>query len=520
MSLVVRVIAPIGRDAELITEALRRNGLAAEAYKDFHVLLQRMETEQIGPLLLAEEALNPTLIRDLGERIRKQPTWSDLPVLILTSSGRETSQSNQLEHRLSPLGSPVLLERPIRTVTLVSSVRAAIRARERQYEIHHAFGERDSALAELRQEQETLQVMLDNLPVGILLAKPSGEIVLGNRSVERILRHPLLPTPDVESHGKWVAFHPDGHRMRGEEYPLPRAMKFGHPIPPEDYLYSRGDGTLAWVRLAAAPVFNEQGRVSGGVVAISDIDQQKRAESALRQSEKLAAVGRLAASISHEINNPLEAVTNLLYLLEQATKDQKVRHFVDMAQEELSRVSQIVTHTLRFHRQSTRPRIITPEELLEPTLGLYRARLRNLHIDLEMQHHVAGDVVCYEGDIRQVLNNLIANAIDSMRSGGRLLVRTSRAFLWRSGIRGVRITVADTGHGIPPAVKSHIFEPFYTTKGNSGTGLGLWISKDIVSKHHGRLQIRSCTGETRSGTVVSLFLPAEEDEESSSHAPE
>ena len=510
MNLVVRVIAPIGRDAELITEALRQNGLAAEACNDLYGLLQGIETQQVGPLLLAEEALNPASIRALGERMQGQPTWSDLPVLILTSSGRETPQSRELERRLSPLGSPVLLERPIRTVTLVSSVRAAIRARQRQYEIHDAFGERDSALAELKQERETLQVMLDNLPVGVLLAKPSGEIILGNRSVEQICRHPLLPTPDIESHAKWVAFHPDGHRMRGEEYPLPRAMKIGHSIPPEDYLYSRGDGTLGWVRLAAAPVLNQQGKVTGGVVAISDIDQQKRAESALRQSEKLAAVGRLAASISHEINNPLEAVTNLLYLLEQATQDQKIRQFVDMAQEELSRVSQIVTHTLRFHRQSTRPRVITPEELLEPTLGLYRARLKNLHIVLELQHRSSGDVVCYEGDIRQVLNNLIANAIDSMRSGGRLIVRTSRAIRWRSGVVGVRITIADTGHGIPQTVMAHIFEPFYTTKGNNGTGLGLWISQDIVRKHHGHLQIRSCAGGTTKGTVVSLFLPAEE----------
>ncbi len=507
MSLVVRVIAPIGRDAELITLALRRNGLEAETCKDLFSLLKHIENQLIGPLLLSEEALNPISIRELGELMQRQPTWSDLPVLILTSSGRETTQSRRLEHSLASIGSPVLLERPIRTATLVSSVRAAIRARQRQYEIHDAFGERDAALAELRQERETLQVMLDNLPVGVLLAKPSGEIILGNRSVERICRHPLLPTPDIESHGEWVAFHPDGHRMRGEELPLPRAMKTGHVIPPEDYLYSRGDGTLAWIRLSAAPVFNERGEVSGGVVAVSDIDQQKRAESALRQSEKLAAVGRLAASISHEINNPLEAVTNLLYLLEQASHEPKVRQFVDMAQEELSRVSQIVTHTLRFHRQSTRPRSITPEELLEPTLGLYRARLKNLHIDLQLQHRGTGCVVCYEGDIRQVLNNLIANAIDAMRRGGRLIVRTRRSLFWSTGTPGMRITIADTGHGIPQAIMRHIFEPFYTTKGNNGTGLGLWISQDIVQKHHGHLQIRSRVEEGRSGTVVSLFLP-------------
>ena len=193
--------------------------------------------------------------------------------------------------RLSALGSPVLLERPIRTMTLVSSVQAALRARQRQYQIRDALGERDVALAELKQERETLHVMLDNLPVGVLLARPTGEVILGNRSVERILRHPILATRDIDSHGQWGAFHADGHRLKGDEYPLSRAITSGHTIPPEDYLYQRGDDTMAWVRLAAAPIFNEQGAVTGGVVAISDIDQQKRAESALMQSEKLAAVG-------------------------------------------------------------------------------------------------------------------------------------------------------------------------------------------------------------------------------------
>jgi signal transduction histidine kinase len=513
MSLVVRVVAPTGRDATLIVEALRQNGLAAEACGDMSQILGYLAEHVIGPLLIAEEALTPDSIRELGGLIERQPAWSDLPVLILTSSGRESPQSHMLEQRLLPLGAPVLVERPIRSMTLVSSVRAALRARQRQYEIRDAFRDRDEAMAELRRERETLHVVLENLPVGVLLAKPDGEIVLGNRSVERILRHPILPTPDIASHGQWFAHDPEGRRLEGSEYPLTRAMTFGRPIAPEDYLYQRGDDSFAWLRFAAAPIFDEQGGVAGGVVAISDIDQQKRAESALIQSEKLAAVGRLAASISHEINNPLEAVTNLLYLIERATAnphvDPQVKNLVATAQEELQRVSHIVTHTLRFHRQSTRPRMITPEELIAPALGLYRARINNAHIDLDLQHRGADNICCYEGDIRQVLNNLISNAIDSMRAGGRLIVRTSNSRIRRAAaaVRGIRITVADTGHGIPHKTMRHIFEPFYTTKGDNGTGLGLWISQGIVNKHNGRLQIRSRVRTDCSGTVVSLFLP-------------
>jgi PAS domain S-box-containing protein len=502
MSLVIRVIAPFGRDAELIVDVLRHADLTSDVCEDLPSLLKRVGDEPIGPLLIAEEALDTAAIEQLGQLLEHQPPWSDLPVLILTGSSLDASQSHRLESGLLPLGSTILLERPIRTATLVSSVRAALRARKRQYEIR-------DALAELKQERETLHVIVDNLPVGVVLAKPTGEIVLANRNVEQILRHSPMTTSNIESHDQWIAFHPEGNPVKEEEHPLRRAMVSGHPVPPEDFLCRRGDGSLAWVRAAAAPIFDDQGVIAGGVVAISDIDQQKRAESALIQSEKLAAVGRLAASISHEINNPLEAVTNLLYLLEKVPQQPEARHYIATAQQELSRVSQIVTHTLRFHRQSTGPRAITAEELLEPALGLYRGRLTNSNIDLELQQRGAGAVICYEGDIRQVLNNLIGNAIDAMRTGGLLVIRVSRSRLWSTGVPGIRITIADTGQGMPPEVIQHIFEPFYTTKGINGTGLGLWISLGIVVKHQGRLQVRSRTQEGKSGTVFSLFLPAD-----------
>lgn len=506
MSLSVRVIAPTGRDSELIVAVLRQHGVEAMAGTLDAVLPDLRNDVLLGPLLIAEEALNAAAIQELGRYVQHQPSWSDLPILILTAYARETLHSSALQAERLPLGSLVLLERPIRTATLVSSVQAALRARMRQYQIR-------DALAELKEERELLQVMLDSLPVGVVFAKASGEIVRGNRRLESIVRHPLIPSPDIESHGQWVAYHADGRRVSGEEFPLARALKSGRALPAEEYLYERGDGTRAWVSLAAAPVLNELGEVTGGVVALSDIDQQKRSELALIQSEKLAAVGRLAASISHEINNPLEAITNLLYLARQdGALSQEARKFLDTADQELSRVSQIVTHTLRFHRQSTNPTAISAEELLAPALGLYAGRMANANIQLVVQHRASGLARCYEGEIRQVLNNLVANAIESMKLGGRLLVRTRRSRSWKTGLPGVRISIADTGQGIEPRVAARIFDAFFTTKGLNGTGLGLWISMGIVIKHGGCLQVFSKVGPGRSGTVFSLLLPSEQQE--------
>ena len=457
----------------------------------------------LGPLLIAEEALHPSFIEQLGTLIRTQPSWSDLPILILTASGRETSRTRTLEREWLPLGAPILLERPIRTATLVSSVRAALRARIRQYQIR-------DAIAELRQERETLQVVLDNLPVGIVVCKASGEIVLGNRRLELIVRHPLIPTPNIDGHGAWTAYHPDGRRVQAEEFPLPRAMKIGRALPAEEFLYQRGDGTQGWVALAAAPILNKEGVVTGGIVALSDIDQQKKSESALIQNEKLAAVGRLAASISHEINNPLESVTNLLYLARQSPElSDEVKTYLDTADHELARVSQIVSHTLRFHRQSTKPRSMTAKALLDPSLGLYAGRLANAGVDLLVQHSGSDSILCYEGEIRQVLNNLISNAIEAMKMGGRLAVRSGKARSWKTGSQGIRITIADTGHGMSQEVQSRLFEAFYTTKGENGTGLGLWISRGIIEKHFGVLWMRSSVRPGTNGSVFRIFLPAD-----------
>ena len=271
-------------------------------------------------------------------------------------------------------------------------------------------------------------------------------------------------------------------------------------------------GEHRYWNVSYSPLRNAHGTVEAIIAVILEMTNQKKAEAALLQSEKLAAVGRLASSISHEINNPLEAITNLLYLIALSEDlPDGIRHYVQIAQAELSRVCQIATQTLRFHRQAVRATDVGADDLVGAVLDLYHGRLANSNIEVDATYATGSTILCFENDIRQVLNNLIANSIDAMRHGGRLIVRahdaTSYCAEHPEGRAGIRITIADTGHGMSPTVRARLFEPFYTTKDLNGTGLGLWISAGIVKRHHGRLTFRTSESPERHGTVFSLFLP-------------
>ncbi len=273
----------------------------------------------------------------------------------------------------------------------------------------------------------------------------------------------------------------------------------------EGTLDRRRDEYRYW-NINYSPIFAEDGTVQAIASATVETTHQKRAETALIQSEKLAAVGRLASSIAHEINNPLESVMNLLYIARQHAIAPETQTFLDLADQELRRVAIIANQTLRFHKQATKPQAISCEDLYSTVLSIYEGRLRNSSIAVQQRRRAQSPIVCFEGEIRQVLNNLVGNAIDAMPQGGRLLVRSREATEWRSGHRGLVLTIADTGIGIDSETQSQIFEAFFTTKGIQGTGLGLWISAEIIQRHHGRILTRSRKGR---GTVFSIFLPYE-----------
>lgn len=258
------------------------------------------------------------------------------------------------------------------------------------------------------------------------------------------------------------------------------------------------------------PVHGPDGAIQGITAASLEITQQKKVEKALIQAEKLAAVGRLAASIAHEINNPLEAVTNLLYLARASNGLEEVQGLLETADAELRRASAITSQTLRFHRQSSGPQEVDTAALVHEMVNVYLGRVRNSQTKLETRLRARRPIRCHDGEIRQVLANLIANAIDALSSAPRtLFIRTREATRWSTGERGIVLTVADTGSGIAKATMKRLFEPFFTTKGTIGTGLGLWVSKEIIARHRGAIRLRTSQSPAHQGTVFAVFVPFE-----------
>lgn len=232
--------------------------------------------------------------------------------------------------------------------------------------------------------------------------------------------------------------------------------------------------------------------------------KQYQSDEALRKSEHLAVAGRLAATLAHEVNNPLEALGNLLYLIENSASLEEAHSFGHLAGKEFQRINEIVDNTLRFHRAPAQPKFTDLSELAISALTLFRAKLRGSHIRERITTEPAFGYCC-EGEIRQALVNLIGNAVDAMREGGQLRVHVSPVSL--HGVEYARLTVADTGVGIRREIRSQLFRQFFTTKGSSGTGLGLWLTRDIIQRNGGILRFRSRT-EAPSGTVFALFVPS------------
>lgn len=244
-------------------------------------------------------------------------------------------------------------------------------------------------------------------------------------------------------------------------------------------------------------------------VIVSEVTQRRQAEEAMRRSDKLAVAGRLASSIAHELNNPLETVTNLLYLIrEQAQLDAQGLEWVATAQAEVARMGEVMQQTLRFHKQSAVATDVHLTEVLRGVLLLHRSKLKSARVETKLRLDDDARLFGYPGELRQLFANLVGNAIDAMVHGGRLDVRAKRV-QWQ-GRDGVRVTIADQGIGMSDAVRKRIFEPFFTTKESNGTGLGLWVSSEILEKHRGQMLVRSRQAKYRgdpSGTVFSLFFP-------------
>jgi signal transduction histidine kinase len=267
------------------------------------------------------------------------------------------------------------------------------------------------------------------------------------------------------------------------------------------------DGREIPVSVTISGLRNSSGEIVGVVEIARDFSVRKHTEMAMRTREKLAAVGRLATSIAHDINNPLTSITNLLFLLEKEKLSEDGKQYLAVAQSELSRVAQISSQALGFYRSKGEPVWISPADVLEDALALHQGRCRTLGVEVSRDYDSAPKIYSYPGELRQVIVNLIGNALDAMPSGGKLRLRIRRTTDWLTHRQGLRITVADTGGGIDAETRRRLFEPFYATKKPIGTGMGLWVCADILKKYDGRISVRSSAAGEHNGSVFSLFLP-------------
>jgi PAS domain S-box-containing protein len=269
----------------------------------------------------------------------------------------------------------------------------------------------------------------------------------------------------------------------------------------------QSDGEIRWLSAHGKVLHDASGKPVRLVGIALDITERKRAEAALVRSEKLASVGRMAATIAHEINNPLGAVTNLLYLVKgMEGLPESGRQYLEMAEEELRRVAHITRQSLGFYRESNAPALTSVNAILESAIDLLKSKIKAKHAKIDNQCNQNVEITAVAGELRQVFSNLLSNSLDAIEQNGSITLRVASATS-PNGNHCVRITIADNGKGIPANSQRHIFEPFFTTKGTIGTGLGLWVSKQIIDNHKGTIRVRSSASGPRTGTVFSITLP-------------
>jgi PAS domain S-box-containing protein len=331
----------------------------------------------------------------------------------------------------------------------------------------------------------------------------NGIITSWNRSAEKLFGY---SAEEMVGKPVTVIIPPE---LQHDEHTILSKIRRGERIDHFETIRLHKNGERIEVSLTISPVRDENGKVIGAAKIIRNITENNKIERALRTTEKLAAAGRMAATVAHEINNPLEAITNLVYLAKRDLgNSERVAEYLQMASRELDRVAHITRQTLGFYRDTSSPARMKVTKALDDLLLLYEKRFESRNIKLTRQYNGEIEITALGGEIRQAFSNLITNAIDAMPDGGKMVLRVSKSLAWHdSAVPGVRITILDTGSGIEPRHRTNIFQPFFTTKADVGTGLGLWITKSIVEKHGGAIQMRSKNGADAHGTAFSIFLP-------------
>ncbi len=361
----------------------------------------------------------------------------------------------------------------------------------------------------LRESKDWLRTVIENLAEGLVVVDPNGETLDWNQAALHMHGYskrgeePVLFSAAV---GLFELHRLDGTPVPVEQWPVPRLLR-GEEMRDYELAFRRkADGRERIFSYGGTLVRNGAGQAVMGLLTIRDVTGLKMAQQALIRAEKLASVGRMAATIAHEINNPLAAAMNALYIAGvNPSLDDVARKHLQIAGAELDRVAHMTKQTLGFYREGGSPTGLDVPEIVHGVLDIYRPKLQNKSVSVQTRFRSTARVQAIEGELRQVFSNLVANSIDAMGANGVLQVHTSDPPPADEHSM-VRLTIADTGAGISPENLKHIFEPFFTTKKAVGTGLGLWVTSELVKKHGGRIRVRSQLGK---GTVFSIWLLSE-----------
>ncbi len=358
---------------------------------------------------------------------------------------------------------------------------------------------RERATASIIESEEWLSITLSSIGDAVIATDRDGKVQFLNPVAQRATQYSQQAAKGLPLREVFPIYN---EVTRAEtENPVDKVIATGMVVGLANHtILVRPDGSEIAIDDSAAPILDREGTVTGVVLVFRDVSGQREIEKAMRISEKLAATGKLAATVAHEINNPLEAASNLLYLLQEETLSAEGRNYLKLAEEQLLRVSHIARQTLAFYRDPRQPEALSLRAVCERVIDLYRPRFSNRGIRISSEYEDGLLVFGTEGELAQVISNLVSNAIDAANNHGSVTVKVARVTQDQAVI-----TVTDDGSGISSAHLTKIFEPFFTTKKDVGTGLGLWVSKGIVEKLGGTIRANSA-GENQ-GASFCITLP-------------
>jgi PAS domain S-box-containing protein len=372
---------------------------------------------------------------------------------------------------------------------------------------NHQIREIKQRVEESYSREQWLNTTIRSIGDAVIACDTDGNVVFMNLVAEQLTGWQEKDARGQSLHSVFPIFNEE--TREAVENPVDKVRRLGTIVglANHTFLVSK-NGDEICIDDSGAPIRDSSGNMIGVVLVFRDITDRRMSEGALMRAEKLAAAGRLAASVAHEVNNPLEGLTNLVYIARRSDEMDEVRQLLLQAEGELGRIAHITRQSLGFYREPSMPAHFKPAAIVHEVSSFYATRAAMLGVTLNVNAATDREVLGAAGELRQILSNLLANSLDACEKGATIRIETHSAVDPRNPSRaGVRITIADTGTGIAPEHLKSIFEPFFTTKLDTGTGLGLWVSRELVEKHGGSLRVRSSTANPRCGTVFSIFLP-------------